>query len=40
MLDNVIDTINYPLEKQKQEAQTKRRVGLGVTDLANALIMC
>ena len=38
-LDNVIDISNYPqLEAQRREAQAKRRVGLGVTGLADALI--
>jgi ribonucleoside-diphosphate reductase alpha chain len=40
MLDNVIDVSNYPLEAQRQEALNKRRIGLGVTGLADALIMC
>ena len=35
-VDNVIDQTDYPLEKQKQEAINKRRMGLGVTGLANA----
>ena len=39
-LDNVIDVSNYPLEAQRQEAQAKRRIGLGVTGLADALIFC
>ena len=38
-LDNVIDISNYPLPAQRQEAQAKRRIGLGVTGLADALIM-
>jgi len=36
-LDNVIDVAIYPLEAQKQEELAKRRIGLGVTGLANAL---
>src|SRR4051812_47596529 len=40
MLDNVIDVSNYPLPEQRQEALSKRRIGLGVTGLADALIMC
>ena len=36
-LDNVIDETTYPLEKQKVEAKNKRRMGIGVTGLANAL---
>jgi ribonucleoside-diphosphate reductase alpha chain len=39
-LDNAIDVSNYPLDAQRQEAQAKRRIGLGVTGLADALIMC
>jgi ribonucleoside-diphosphate reductase alpha chain len=35
-MDNVIDRTFYPLPKQKEEAQNKRRMGLGVTGLANA----
>ena len=40
MLDNAIDCSRFPIEAQKSEAQAKRRVGLGVTGLADALIMC
>jgi ribonucleoside-diphosphate reductase alpha chain len=40
MMDNVIDVSNFPLEAQKQEAKAKRRIGLGITGLADALIMC
>lgn len=36
-LDRVIDVATYPLAAQQLEAQTKRRMGLGVTGLANAL---
>ena len=39
LLDNVIDVSNYPLAQQKAEALAKRRLGLGVTGLANALFM-
>lgn len=38
MLDNVIDISNYPLQQQRVEALEKRRIGLGVTGLADALI--
>ena len=38
-LDNVIEVSNYPLTQQRQEAIAKRRLGLGVTGLANALFM-
>ena len=37
MMDNVIDEALYPLPQQKQEAQDKRRMGLGVTGMANAI---
>ena len=40
MLDDVIDVSRYPLDQQEHEAKSKRRVGLGVTGLADALIMC
>ena len=40
MMDNVVDVSNFPLEVQRHEAQAKRRIGLGVTGLADALIMC
>ncbi|PJK28437.1 adenosylcobalamin-dependent ribonucleoside-diphosphate reductase [Minwuia thermotolerans] len=40
MMDNVTDVSNFPLEEQQKEAQAKRRIGLGVTGLADALIMC
>lgn len=36
LLDNVIDNSNYPHPEQRAEAQAKRRMGLGVTGLANA----
>ena len=35
-MDNVIDRTVYPLEEQRMEAQSKRRMGLGVTGVANA----
>ena len=38
MLDNVIDISGYPLEQQETEAKAKRRLGLGVTGLADALL--
>lgn len=37
-LDNIIDVSRYPLAEQKREAHAKRRIGLGVTGLADALI--
>lgn len=39
MLDNVNDVSRYPLPEQRSEAQAKRRIGLGITGLADALIM-
>ena len=35
-MDNVIDRTIYPLKQQSDEAKNKRRMGLGVTALANA----
>jgi ribonucleoside-diphosphate reductase alpha chain len=40
MLDNAIDASRFPLDEQTHEAKTKRRIGLGVTGLADALILC
>jgi ribonucleoside-diphosphate reductase alpha chain len=40
MMDNVVDVSKFPLEAQTHEARGKRRIGLGVTGLADALIMC
>jgi ribonucleotide reductase alpha subunit len=34
-LDNAIDKARYPLAEQKAEALTKRRMGIGITGLAN-----
>ena len=39
MMDNVIEVSQFPLEAQKLEAKNKRRIGLGVTGLADALLM-
>ena len=39
MMDNVVDASKFPLDAQAQEAQAKRRIGLGVTGLADALLM-
>jgi len=39
MLDNVLEATHWPLEQQRQEADSKRRVGLGFTGLGDALIM-
>jgi ribonucleoside-diphosphate reductase alpha chain len=38
-LDNVIDETLYPLEAQREEQMRKRRIGLGVTGLADMLSM-
>ncbi len=40
MLDNAIGVSRFPLDAQRQEAFAKRRIGLGVTGLADALIFC
>jgi ribonucleoside-diphosphate reductase alpha chain len=40
MMDNVIDISPFPLAQQQEEARQKRRIGLGVTGLADALILC
>jgi ribonucleoside-diphosphate reductase alpha chain len=40
MMDNVVDASRFPLPEQAAEAQAKRRIGLGVTGLADALLMC
>ncbi len=39
MMDNVVDASRFPLPQQALEAQAKRRIGLGVTGLADALMM-
>lgn len=36
-MDNVIDRAVYPLPAQQQEALSKRRMGIGVTGMANAI---
>jgi ribonucleoside-diphosphate reductase alpha chain len=38
-LDNVIDLSRFPLPSQQQQARATRRVGLGVTGLADLLMM-
>ncbi len=40
LLDNIIDVSHFPLPQQRAEAMAKRRIGLGITGLADALIMC
>jgi ribonucleoside-diphosphate reductase alpha chain len=37
MMDRVVDIARYPLYEQEQEAISKRRMGLGVTGLANTV---
>jgi len=39
MMDNVIDLSEFPLEPQAEQARGSRRIGLGVTGLADTLIM-
>jgi ribonucleoside-diphosphate reductase alpha chain len=36
-MDNVIDQAKYPTYEQKKEAQRKRRMGIGVTGMANCI---
>lgn len=38
-LDNVIDVSRYPLKSQEKAAQGTRRIGLGLTGLADAFVM-
>lgn len=39
MLDNVYEVSRFPLERQRKAAHASRRLGLGITGLADALIM-
>jgi ribonucleoside-diphosphate reductase alpha chain len=39
LLDNVIDASHFPLPQQAENARGSRRIGLGVTGLADALVM-
>ena len=39
MMDNTVDASGFPLEEQRREAHAKRRIGLGLTGLADALMM-
>ena len=39
MLDNVLSLTRWPLPQHKTEARAKRRIGLGMTGLADALLM-
>jgi ribonucleoside-diphosphate reductase alpha chain len=38
-LDNVIDASGYPLPQQADNARNSRRIGLGITGLADAMLM-
>ena len=40
MMDNIIDRTSYPLVEQETEAKNKRRMGLGITGIANAAEAC
>lgn len=40
MTDAVIDISNFPIPQQREEALFKRRMGIGITGLANMLFMC
>lgn len=39
MLDSVIDISNFPLEAQREEATSKRRMGIGITGFGDMLAM-
>ena len=39
LLDNVIDLSRFPLQQQAEQARGSRRIGLGITGLADTLIM-
>src|SRR5690349_15544755 len=40
MMDNVVDVSRFPLPAQAAEARNKRRIGLGITGLGDALVLC
>lgn len=39
LLDCCLDLSNFPLEAQREEAHNKRRMGIGITGLADALLL-
>ncbi|HCP82656.1 MAG TPA: adenosylcobalamin-dependent ribonucleoside-diphosphate reductase [Octadecabacter sp.] len=39
MLDNTLDVSRYALDAQREQAQNQRRIGIGVTGVANAIAM-
>ena len=39
LLDNVLEVSDFAVEEQRDEVNAKRRIGIGVTGLADALIM-
>jgi len=39
LMDNVIDASRFPLPQQAEQARGSRRIGLGITGLADALLM-
>jgi len=39
LLDNVIDASRFPLRQQAESAHGSRRIGLGITGLADAMVM-
>jgi len=39
LLDDVIDVSHFPLDRQAEKARNTRRVGLGITGLADTLVM-
>jgi len=39
LLDNVIDTSRFPLPRQQEMVHKSRRIGLGITGLADAMLM-
>jgi ribonucleoside-diphosphate reductase alpha chain len=39
LLDNAIDLSHYPLPQQREQMQATRRIGLGITGLADAFMM-